>query len=129
MPSVLYNVEAYPVLKKEESKELEKIQHSILTQLLELPDSTPYVGILMETGMWKMEERVNYRKLMLYHRIVNSDDGRTIKKILEHQKRYDREGTWYHDVKRLCIMYGIKGDVSNTLKSQWKRRLKAKYKQ
>ena len=73
-----------------------------------------------------MEQRVHYRKLMLYHRIVNSDDERTIKKIIEFQKDYDREGTWYHDVKHLCSLYNIQGDAAVVLKSVWKKEVKAK---
>ena len=37
LPSILYNVEAYAKLAEKEIKELERIQHSVLVQLLELP--------------------------------------------------------------------------------------------
>ena len=108
-------------------KDLEKTQHNILTQLLEIPESTPYVGILMETGIWLMESRVHYRKLMLYHRLIHSDEKRTIKIIIGFQKEYERrEGTWYSDVMRICSIYDITCDVYKSRKSEWKREVKTK---
>ena len=127
MKSALYNVEAFPTITEEEIKDLEKVQHNILVQLLELPESTPYAGMLMETGLWMMEARVHYRKLMLYHNIVHSDDGRKIKNMIEFQKQYERRaGTWYSDVKRIIGMYDIIADVEKSLKSEWKREVKSK---
>ena len=62
IPSVLYNIEAYPTINAKEMTELEKLQHQILIQLLNVPKGTPYVGLLMELGMWQMKARVHYRK-------------------------------------------------------------------
>ena len=90
IPSILYNIEACAKLADKEIKELEKIQHSVLVQLLELPTSTSYIGMLMELGMWTMEARMHYRKLMLYHRITHSDDSRNVKQLVAIQKKYLR---------------------------------------
>ncbi len=74
-----------------------------------------------------MEARVHYRKLMLYHRIIHSDDGRKIKNMVEFQKLYERRaGTWYSDVKRIIGVYDITADVEKSLKSEWKREVKSK---
>ena len=125
--SVLHHVEAFPVVREDEVKELEKMQHNILVQLLELPQSTPYAGVLMETGMWMMEARIHYRRLMLYHRLEHSDDRRTIKSMIKFQKNYEkRPGTWYSETQRILKLYKIEADVMKVLKSQWKREVKAK---
>ena len=127
IPSVLYNAEAFPTITDEETKDLEKLQHNILVQLFEIPESTPYVGILMETGIWMMEFRVHYRKLMLYHRIMHSDECRTIKKMIEFQRDYERrDGTWYSDVQRIMSIHNINVDVHKVLKSEWKKEVKGK---
>ena len=89
IPSVMYNIEASPRLSQTELKGLESIQHSVLTQLLEIPTATPYVGILMELGMWTMEARIHYRKLMLYHRIMHSEDSRMVKQLVSLNYRWD----------------------------------------
>ena len=85
IPSILYNVEVVASLSKKEMKDLEILQGEIVTRILEVPRSTPYMGILMETGMWTMEARVSYKKLMLYHNIWHSDEERIMKKIVKVQ--------------------------------------------
>ena len=125
--SVLYNVEAFPTITDEEIKELERLQHNILNQLFEVPDSTPYAGLLMEAGLWMMEARVHYRKLMLFHNIMHSDDRRTIKRMLLFQKEYERRnGTWYTEIQRIIELYDITLDVGEVLKSAWKKHVKSK---
>ena len=44
-------------------------------------------GILMETRIWHVEQRIEYPPLMLYHNIKNSDEKRKIKKIIEDQEK------------------------------------------
>ena len=46
---------------------LESVQGKMLRDLLEVPMSTPYLPLLLETGMWSMEGRISYKKLMLFH--------------------------------------------------------------
>ena len=56
--SMLYGIEAWNKQTKKEIKELEKQQAKALCSLLQLPKTTPYLGILNETGIWKVEERI-----------------------------------------------------------------------
>ena len=53
--------------KKERNKEIETIQGKTLKRIFKLPVSTAYTGILMETGIWPAEQRIQYPTLMLYH--------------------------------------------------------------
>merc|ERR1712096_152738 len=85
IPSILHNVEGFPTYKNDEIKQLESIQLSILTGILELPKTTPYCALLMETGWWTMRARISYRRMMLYHNIIRSDNKRPVKKILREQ--------------------------------------------
>ena len=124
MPSILYSIEVVPNLSNEEIKKLEMTQKEVLTRLLEVPKSTPYMGILMETGMWTMEARVAYRKLMLLHNLKHSDDERVTKQIVRVQEEEEREGTWISGVQRLIKKYEIKKDVMKVLKSEWKKEVK-----
>ena len=125
MKSLLYNIETIPQLAPKEIKELEKVQHHILTKLLNIPKSTPYCGILLETGMWTMDARIDYSKLMLYHNIKNSDDQRIIKQIVEVQEEEVRETTWISDIRRILLKYEVENDVK-CLKSTWKKKVKEK---
>ena len=121
--SFLYNAEAYPSFTVLEMKTLEQVQGKIIREILEVPMSTPYFPLLLETGMWTMEARINYKKLMLYHNIMNSDDNRLIKNIVIEQKRCLRPGTWYHSITKIIQKYSIELS-ENVLKSQWKRHVK-----
>ena len=124
MHSLLYGIEAVPQLKDGELKQLESMQHKILTQMLEVPRSTPYMGLLLETGMWNMKARVDYRKLMLYHNISNSEDDRIIKQILKVQEGEVRSTTWYAGVNKIVEMYEISVKAEEVLKSEWKKKVK-----
>ena len=93
--------------------------------MLEVPKSTPYLPLLLETGMWTMEARINYKKLMLYHNIMNSDDNRLLKHIVMEQKRNLRSGTWYHSITEIVRKYDIHMS-DNVRKSQWKKHVKGR---
>ena len=124
MKSLLHNAEAFPEYSKKEIEELEKVQGTILRQFLEVPSSTPYYGLLMETGWLTMEARLHYRKLMLFHNIMNSDDRRVLKKLILVQREENREGTWYYNICKLMEIYDIKLDVEQSVKSRWKKVVK-----
>ena len=124
MHSLLYGIEAVPLLKDDEIKQLEVMQHKIITQILSVPISTPYLGLLLETGMWKMRARVDYRKLMLFHNISNSEDERVIKKILKVQKEEVRNTTWYAVILKIMEKYEIELEVEEVMKSEWKKNVK-----
>ena len=122
--AILHGVEAFPVIKKEEEKELEKMQGKIVRDLMEVPVTTPYQALLLELGIPTMKARVAYRKVMLYHNLSNSDEKRIARRVIEQQHRMDREGTWLAGVKTLMNEYGIVEDVTEQLKSAWKRIVK-----
>ena len=126
LTSILHNSEGFQQHKEKEIAELERIQHTVLTGMLELPESTPYYPLLMETGWWTMSARLAYRKLMLYQNIVTSDKKRVIKKIVQVQKEESRTTTWYNSVERLMKRFGINMDAETSLKSKWKKEVKEK---
>ena len=124
--STLYNAEGFHEYKTDEIQELERAQHKILTGILEIPSTTPYYALLMETGWWTMRARLSYKKLMLYHNIVTSDDKRVVKNMLEVQRESKRVTTWYASVKRDMCKYKIELEPVVTMKSRWKNHIKLK---
>ena len=66
-----------------------------LKRIFKLPVRTAYTGILMETGIWPAEQRIQYATLMLYHNIQNSDEERKIKKMIEEQEKKNYNNTFY----------------------------------
>ena len=57
--------------------------------------------------MWAMEARIDYKKLMLLHSILNSPDERILKNVILDQKRSSRLGTQHHEITKLLKKYGI----------------------
>ena len=122
--SILHNAECYPSYTNEEIKLLEKTQGKILRDLLDVPKSTPYFPLLLETGTLTVEARIHYKKLMLYHNIINSDDERIVKKVILLQRETPRKGTWYSGIEVLLKKYDITEVVEEVEKSTWKRTVK-----
>jgi hypothetical protein len=126
IPSILYNAEAFPDYSNEEMKKLESIQLKILTGILEIPKTTPYCALLYEVGWWTMKARLAYKKLMLYHNIVRSDEKRTVKRMVKEQEKEPRQTTWNSSIQRLLLEYGIEQEARETEKSTWKKYVKEK---
>ena len=115
--------------KSKEIEELEKLQGHCLRSLLEIPSTTPYITILMETGIWPVEYQIQYKKLLLLHQIMNSDDNRLIKKVLQDQKK-NEYNNWYNFTKEIANKYKIniaETNLQQTSKNAWKEKMKRQY--
>ena len=122
--SLLHGSEAFPSFTAEEEKELEKMQGTLIRGIMELPPATPYYPLLYELGLPTMMSRIHYRKLMLYHSMVNSGERRIATKVLNAQRLMDREGTWLGGVKKNMREYEIDDTTMEDLKSRWKEKVK-----
>ena len=87
MPALIYGREAWGYIKKEEMKEIGRIQGRALKRIFRQPVSTIDTEILMETGIWPAEERIQQVTLMLYQNIKNSDEERKTTKMIEQEKK------------------------------------------
>ena len=124
IPSLFYGLEAWNSLTNSEYETLEKKQGMILRRLLDLPQNTSYDGILIEMGVWRARYILYYRKIMLYHNILHSDDERVIKKVLLAQKEDEEEGTFWEEVKRILKEIKFSGDIQKMKKSETKKEAK-----
>ena len=99
--------------KKEEMKGIERIQAKALKRIFKLPVITSYTGILlMETGIWPAEQRIQYATLMLHYDIKNSDEERKIKKMIEEQKKKKNfNNTFYRKVQQIAETLEIEIDT------------------
>ena len=68
-------------------KEIKRIQWKTLKKMFKLPVSTLYTEILIETGIWPAEQRIQYATIMLHHNTKNRDEERKVKKIMEEQEK------------------------------------------
>ena len=51
MTALTYGIEAWANIRTVEMREIEKIQEKTLNTIFQLPDSTTYTGIIIETGI------------------------------------------------------------------------------
>ena len=60
MPALLYGLEAWGKIDKNEINEMEKIQGRAFKRIFNLPISTSYIGLIMEIGTWPANQRIQY---------------------------------------------------------------------
>ena len=59
MPALLYEMEAWKKLSKAEIQNVEKIPGKALKRIFSQPITTPNIGLIIETGVWPAEQRIN----------------------------------------------------------------------
>ena len=114
-------------IDKNEMNEIEKIQGRALKRMFNVPISTSYIGLIMETGTWPANQKVQYSVMMLYHNIMNSDHKRVGGKIIAEQAKSNHKNTMISKVKQIAQEIGLKvKNVENMSKSKWKKQVKEK---
>ena len=124
LPSVFHHAEAWATLTSKEIQKMEQAQSQMIKTILHAPKSTPYYGLLWETGILTIESRVKYKKMMLYHNIMNSEVDRLSRRILMFQKEEKRTGTWFMATKEIaeqCGQINTFDQVLQLSKDEWKK--------
>ena len=127
--SVFFNIEVWTNFRKSDMQKMESIQGQLLKGLYGLPKSTPYWGLLYELDVIPIKYVITYKRLMLYHNIMNSDDKRVIKHIVREQEASEYEKCWFGNLKREGENCGIivnEDLVRGKRKSKWKKEVKKK---
>ena len=107
--------------------ETDKIQGRALKRIFNLPISTSNIGLIMETGTWPANQRIQYSTMMLYHNITNSGQKRIARKILVEQTKSNSKNTMISKVQQMVQEIGVKlKNVKNMSKSKWKKQVKGK---
>ena len=107
-------------------EEIEKIQGTILKNILKLRVTTPYIGLLKETGVWPAKERIKYQRLMLYQNMMTSDEDRLGRVILKDQELRETELNWLNETKIAREMKIEIEQAKDSSKEAWKKHIKVK---
>ena len=97
IPALLYKLEVWGKIDKDEMNEIEKIQGRVLKRIFNVPILTLYLGLIMEKGT---NRRIKYSIMMLYHNIINSDNKRVARKIIAEQAKSNHKNTMISKVKQ-----------------------------
>ena len=101
-------------------REIEEIQGKALKRIFQLPLSTTYIGVIMETEIWLAEQNIQHAIMMLYHNIKNNDDNRKVKQVVEKQEQNQFKNTFYQKVQKISKDLQIDiSDATSTSKSKW----------
>ena len=123
--SMLFQLETWcSMMKKVELDKLEQLQGKILCNLLQVPKTTPYWGILHETGMWSVKWRLAYRGIMFLHNILECDESRLAYEIVKQQISEGYEDSFAVHVQNLAAELDIE-DISVLPKSTLKNAVKS----
>ena len=97
-----------------------------LKRIFNQPIITPFIGLIIETGVWPAEQKMNYSSLMLYHNIIKSSKDRLVKQIIQEQRAQNHQNT-YDEVRIIAKELNIKLEAAVTMKKlEWKRTVKYK---
>ena len=127
IPSLLYNTETWGALSVNEITLLERKQKQMLATILGQRGSTSYWGMIIESGTWPIEQRIDYKRLMYMHNLVHSDERREARKILMEMIPKQIQGSWTEEIRLCGEKYNIEVDIrtiENKKKSAWKREIK-----
>ena len=108
MPALLYWLEAWGKIDKDEMNEIENIQGRALKRIFKLPISTLYIGLIMEAGTWPANQRIQYSTMMLYHNIMNGDRKRITRRILVEQTKSNHKNTMISKVQQITQDFRVK---------------------
>ena len=129
-PTILNNLECWTRIGTKEMEEIEKIQGRILKNILKLPVTTPYMGLLKETGIWPAKERIKYQRLMLYQNMITSEEDRLGRVILKDQELRETELNWLNETTRIAREMKIEIErARDNSKEAWKKHIKVKIKE
>ncbi len=124
--SIYDNIEVWTNLRQKDMEMLETIQGEMLKGILGLGKSTPYWGLLYELKILPIKLLITYRKLMLYHKIIN-EEGSIKQKIVAAQEEGNLTNCWFGDTARDGMEIGLSVSsemVKNLPKSKWKKKVK-----
>ena len=129
-PTLLTNTETWVNITNAEMKRINQGHYQVLRKVFEQKESTPYYGILSETGYWPYSYVVVYKRLMYFHHLIHSDEGRITRRMIINQKNGAVKGkTWYGGVDEWLVKLKLENSVAKIMeikKSAWKKEVKEK---
>ena len=127
LPKLLYGSETWTYGKTLLEK-IENIQYKCLKRILNLPKSTPHQALLLDTGIQYLETKIDEKKLLYLHKILNYSNDRLPIQIYNEQKQlYSHiKLMWYHDVHNTLDKYNINNsdtEIANHHPKKWKAKI------
>lgn len=104
---ILTNAEAWYDIKKNELETLEKVDESLLRQVLEAPSSTPKEMLYLEMGLLPIRFIIMSRRLNFLHCILNENKDSLIYRFFKAQADNPVKNDWSETIKQDLESLGL----------------------
>ena len=124
VPSLLSNSESWTLLKSEEI-EIERAEIQCIKNLFDLPLKTPTPAILYMLGIPYTSSRIDQKKLVYLHKILNRDPSHWTRKSLETLETMNIG--WYKGIRQTLTKYNLPDDfpeIQRQTSNEWKNIVK-----
>jgi hypothetical protein len=111
--SVLTNAEIWYLLKKEEIKQLEDLDKTLLKKILKVPFSTPGEAYFLELGILPLGVIIKARRLNYLHYIIMREESEMLFRFFMTQWNNEVYGDWTKEVKTNLEEFGIPCDLDH----------------
>ncbi len=122
IPTLTFGAETWNKLTEKEKDEINGVQTSYLTKLLDVPVTTPKCALIGSLNLTKIEHIANARKLQYYVDLQNREENRLEVKMQKLQQNknmsYEREINELREKYNLEIC--LKGENTKTIKNHIK---------
>ena len=107
---MLTNSEIWYSLKKEEIKELENVDMTLLKKIFKVPFSTPSEAYFLELGILSLETIIKKRRIIYFHYLVTRQDEEMLHSFFITQLYDPSPGDWTEQAKQDFEEFGISSD-------------------
>ena len=124
VPSLLSNSESWTLLKSEEI-EIERAEIQCLKNLFDLPLKTPTPAILYMFGIPHTSSRIDQKRLVYLHKILNRDPSHWTRKSLDTLQTLNIG--WYKGICQTLTKYNLPDDLPQIQRktiNEWRNMVK-----
>ena len=121
IPQLYYNCETWSNLPAKLFKSFDDVCLKFLKRILKLPKTTPAIGLLAETGIYKAYDKINAARAIYYKRVLNTNN-KALAKVLQYQQESGLPCYWIHQVHAYLQESDLEKENAQTMDiKSWKR--------
>ena len=124
---LLLNAETWHNLSQTNIDELEASDKNLLRRILNVPDSTPILGLYLELGIVPIRFFIQAKRLVYFQELLKRSSDEMTNKMLKAQQKKPTKGDWYstaqNDLQQFNINYSNE-EITKMKKKKWKREIK-----
>jgi hypothetical protein len=92
---------------KGDGEQLEQVQAEMAKRILRCSSYTTREAMYGDLGLWTLEGRRNYKKLVFWFNVVTLDDARILKWVYIVTKNTGKDSSWAKVIQSILEMYGL----------------------